>query len=69
MRLLNQAFAKACMKSELKDEYNFIISITDEFGVINQRFNLNTLEKTVNKLGVNEKISHKVYSEIKIDFT
>lgn len=68
MRLLNQAFAKACMKSELKDEYNFIISIKDEFGVIKQRFDLNPSEKTVNQLNVNDKISHKVYSEIKIDY-
>ena len=67
-RLLNQAFAKACMKSELKEEYNFTISIKDEFGVIKQRFDLNPSEKTVNELNVNDKISHKVYSEIKIDY-
>ena len=36
--------------------------------MIKQRFDLNPSEKTVNQLNVNDKISHKVYSEIKIDY-
>jgi len=68
MRLLNQAFLKACMKSELEDEYIFIISIMDESNSIKQRYELNPSEKIIKQLDIEGKLDYVAYSEIKIDY-
>lgn len=68
MRLLKQASKKASEKSELKNEYHFIIAITDKSGEIRQRFDLNTQDDIIKQLDLDIKIEHSAYSEIKIDY-
>lgn len=58
----------ACMKSELEDEYIFIISIMDESNSIKQRYELNPSEKIIKQLDIEGKLDYVAYSEIKIDY-
>lgn len=68
MRLFKQAIKKASDKNEVNGKYNFVFSIKDDSGEIRQRFDLDISDNSIKEIALDAKISHKIYSEIKIDF-
>ena len=66
-RLLKKAAVNALIKAELKEQYYFIFSITENDKVI-QRFSCNCMNAEIVELNVREEIKYDFYSDIFIDY-
>ena len=66
-RLLKKAALNALIKSELKEQYYFIFSITESDSVI-KRFSCNCLDAEIVELNIREEIKYDFYSDIFIDY-
>jgi UDP-MurNAc hydroxylase len=66
-RLMKTAALNAQKKSEIKSEYSFIFSITEN-DVIRKKFLFICSSETLNEISVNDQISADTYSEIIIDY-
>lgn len=67
-RLLQSAAKRAGSKSELKGNYKFIFQICDGNMKPLKRFSLETKEHFVKEMKIDQEITDKEYSEIKIDY-
>jgi len=66
-RLLKKAASNALIKSELKEQYYFIFSITENDEIL-KRFLCNCIDAEITELDVREEVKYDFYSEIIIDF-
>ncbi len=65
--MLKKAALNALIKSELKEQYYFIFSITDDDRVI-KRFSCNCIDAEIIELNVREEVEYDFYSDIIIDY-
>ncbi len=68
IRLIKAASMKALKKSEIDEEYHFIFSLLNKDGQIELRFDINTLEGSVDPIPLDAKLEYLEFSEITIDY-
>ena len=67
LRLIKKAAQNALIKTELKEEYYFIFSITEDDRIV-KRFLCNCKNSEIKELNIGQEMKYNFYSEIIIDY-